>query len=60
MSLSDKIMISAYVHDEDEIIHKNKVKEFIKELIDKGEIMKNGAFIINYKELMELAGKDLI
>lgn len=36
------------------------IKQYIKEVIEKGEILKNGCFVINYKEFKELVGEDLI
>ena len=55
MSLSDKIErnVMANMQSED-------VKKFIKEVIENGEVLKNGAFVINYKKFKELAGDKLI
>ena len=35
------------------------VKEFIKRVEDNGEVLKNGAFVINYKKFKALAGDKL-
>ena len=63
MSLSDEVI---YLEFEPlwkglkPIYKEEKIKEAIKELISKGEVLKNGAFVINYKEMLEIFGGKLI
>ena len=59
MSLSDEV-IYLELKVLNPIYKEEKIKEAIEELISKGEVLKNGAFVINYKEMLEIFGGKLI
>lgn len=61
MSLSDKEWdMSIYdTDDEKHMFLAKDVKESIKDIIAKGEVLKNGAFIINYKDFKQEIGEEL-
>ena len=42
--------------DCEKCLEEEEIKEAIEELISKGEVLKNGAFVINYKEMLEILG----
>ena len=55
MSLSEKIEVIG----RRAIIPTKHIQKAILELQEKGEVLKNGAFVINYKEMLEIFGSQL-
>lgn len=58
-NLSEKITTGFNV-SQSHVLMIEDVKTFIKKIEENGEVLKNGAFIINYKKFKELAGEKLV